>query len=526
MMSRVLTIGVMIIVVVSIVYFCYSENAKKRKNTETFALQVEQPYRNSIMQTFNAVLGRDPQEYEVQIYKPYMQSENDTAVVAEKLKGSNEYKQFIKSIGRIDEKPIVAYDSLIAEHFQQDMSLHTTEAKAYNDSIPMETRLQIYKTIVNVFEANLYRLPTLNELEYFTFKLKDIDMAQVEILIQSSPEYAMLMKTQTNTIQQTVVGGLTDAQMNLMILDVFQKVHPGVDIKPDLMSFLKSKLYDYGMNMDKLKALIVLLDTFDNNAITAGTPGIAGTPVATTAATTASTTVATSAATTVATSAATPVATSANIGTTIVGSAGKMDTVGALGFTRDLGAVGTNGAISPGSVGTIISRSDMAMVDDVGSGGANSAVVGVANPGSQISHVSQGIAVTVTTNEQQMQQSQSLLHQNELCKTRYNKSDVLDSLYENIKIFQQPDNDCIYNWNQTSEQNQLADSQNLRNQDLLKYKCANSYISDQLQDNAATPFDVNLDLQKRQTKHGAFLSDAYATTVGSIMPKFLYKEYQ
>jgi hypothetical protein len=182
MMSRVLTIGVMIIVVVSIVYFCYSENAKKRKNTETFALQVEQPYRNSIMQTFNAVLGRDPQEYEVQIYKPYMQSENDTAVVAEKLKGSNEYKQFIKSIGRIDEKPIVAYDSLIAEHFQQDMSLHTTEAKAYNDSIPMETRLQIYKTIVNVFEANLYRLPTLNELEYFTFKLKDIDMAQVEIL--------------------------------------------------------------------------------------------------------------------------------------------------------------------------------------------------------------------------------------------------------------------------------------------------------------------------------------------------------
>jgi hypothetical protein len=314
--------------------------------------------------------------------------------------------------------------------------------------------------------------------------------------------------------------------MNLMILDVFQKVHPGVDIKPDLMSFLKSKLYDYGMNMDKLKALIVLLDTFDNNAITAGTPGIAGTPVATTAATTASTTVATSAATTVATSAATPVATSANIGTTIVGSAGKMDTVGALGFTRDLGAVGTNGAISPGSVGTIISRSDMAMVDDVGSGGANSAVVGVANPGSQISHVSQGIAVTVTTNEQQMQQSQSLLHQNELCKTRYNKSDVLDSLYENIKIFQQPDNDCIYNWNQTSEQNQLADSQNLRNQDLLKYKCANSYISDQLQDNAATPFDVNLDLQKRQTKHGAFLSDAYATTVGSIMPKFLYKEYQ
>ena len=446
---------------------------KISQSKETFALDVEQPYRRTIVQTFNTLLGRDPQEFEIQLYRNYMTAPNDTTYLYENIKNSKEYTCFIKNTLIPAEK---------IEQFDQDMDINADAAHTYSMSLDLDTRLAIYKSIIKIFEINLMRLPTLKELEYFTYKLsstKQLTLEQIESLVISSPEYKNLQNLQTNQVHSDVVENITDAQLTMIVKDVYAQVWVCSEPAPELQAFLKVKLYEYGMNTEKLRQLILLMDKLDNTVIPLPDP-------------------------------------SSN--------------------NQSVQPVSNNQSVQPVSNNQSF---------QAGAGYAMKNDLAVPSQRSQTSQTSQRSQANHHTISDQAQHAVSKEHisfnqpynpdqclakcENQFKKAetciekQYKKGDSnLDALYENMKWFQeQPENECIYDWNKTSEHNSFANAQKERNNDIFNARCM---VEDQMEANKG-PYDPLIDISKMNTKFGAPLEDAYDTKVGSIMPRFVYKEY-
>ena len=233
---------VMIIVVIS-AYFYYNKPGQKGQSgtKESFATNPEDGYHNMLHNVFKEMLLREPTDYEATLYKPYQDKEADLKA---QLAQTTEY------IVRI--KPDAALDTFTSSS---------------------DTTLEAYRQIVEVYNNVLERMPTKYELTFYADKItKNPDFTVkkdlVEIL-QGSTEYKMLEKMQTNQVNAELPGNITDQQVTLDVRTVYKDVY-GQDAMPSaqLEPFLKSKYIEYDVDKDKLKKLIIFLQQMDANATT------------------------------------------------------------------------------------------------------------------------------------------------------------------------------------------------------------------------------------------------------------------
>jgi hypothetical protein len=128
--------------------------------------------------------------------------------------------------------------------------------KTFNDgSAPNYTSAtEIFGTeddVVELFNEILFRNPDDVELYSFAKMLKQdksFSIDKLKQLLYTSEEYKRLEKTQTNTAYSSLIGGVTDRQLTLIVTTIYGQVVGTQSIDADLLKFLKKKLIQFNLD--------------------------------------------------------------------------------------------------------------------------------------------------------------------------------------------------------------------------------------------------------------------------------------
>ena len=551
MWSNVILIAIAAIIVAAIYYAI-----QPKKSREQFALDVEQDYRAAIMRTFNTVLGRDPQEYEVQLYRGYMTSPYDTQQVEIKLLASAEYsnRKGATAIGSATSHPLV---EIAASTDPSALIVSNNKAPAITDavaelasappaginadasvaSMDLGQRLAVYRSILTVYESNLDRLPTMKELNYYTAKLVVDDtftISKLTQIIQSSQEYDILQKNQTNVVNGELPGAITDVQLTLMVNTIYADMFDGAQPTKTFEEFAKAKFVEYQLDETKFRNMLATIHAIDTGAALpalssgantsgANTP-IANTPIANTSGANTS-------------GANTSIANTSIANTSIANTSGANNS---SGTNRSIPI--NNNTIAPISNNAPLNNANIKRFT-VGQEAKEAEtkqdyqVVVLPNP-----DVKPVLPPTVQPQNNHKQQQnagcdiastdagawQPYMRGN-LCSASeaYNKDKFFDSLYTNIQHAdaKQCTASVINSVNSSTAngRNRLAETFVDREKAAMGYECSRSELL--LNTDPAYSYDPNIVPHLRNTRFGTFLDDANNTKVGSILPKFIYKEY-
>jgi hypothetical protein len=449
---------VVIVILVLVLVFLYMRPMRKGKREE-FAQNVEQDYKDSISKVFLSVLGRDPAEYEVTLYREFMKNPYDTNDIRTKLLESSEYKETEKFVA----KPICQEE----EHYV-DMT---------------KERLAIYKKVIQVYEKDLDRLPTSRELDYYTNKISSEDIFTVEklsIILQSSKEYDILQKNQTNVVAGQLEGEITDAQLTLIVNDIYNSLFSAKPTE-QFEDFMKTKYIEYKFNDEKFKRMLKLLANIDTE-----TDPYSG-PLS---------------------SAGLPEPPSKGIEKVTQDEIVTKDGSRVVKVAQESDAINyvmqesVDKMLTSKSIGNTISNSQ---------GSKNNVVAQPMN-----NQVQAGSSTTMAS----VKDNHYMTIGNGSCPDVYAGNNFTDSLYNNMKAVQSGDFDTCKETKNVG----LAEFLNKRNQNELAYQCARtSYFSGLEGD--LKEYDPNINLQYKNTRFGTFLEEADNTKIGSILPKFIFKEY-
>lgn len=461
-------------IVVLAVYFIYTNEKQRDGIKERF--EDGTAYVTSINQVFNTLLGRDAKSDEIPKYQAMMKSPADTKDVVSALAETTEYKAVL---GKGENKNVTLVLS-------DDKKIQVDFAK----------RMELYKTIMQVYEDTLHRLPNKDELDYYTYSMvKDSSFttSRMKTLLESSKEYEILIKNQTNLVNATLPGQVSEAQLTFMVREEYQEVFGGMPSE-EVEEFLKTKYVEYKLNKTKFHNLLLLLKTIDedNMIITENKTESA---------------------------------------ITIKSPAGSSTTDKVKSAIQEM-------AKSMGSSSQQITVDDAKKSNQVvdsedqqggttnGSGTTVQNIFNIINPSpEELKAIVQNASVS---------KSGSGYFSGGTCLDNYRNKSYLDEFYQGIKETKAPSTCGSKGLAIDRERNLLAEYTNQRNMDELRTSCArNSYalatesaIEDKKKGKDTKAIKATNYFVDTKPSFGTFLEEADNTKVGSIMPKFIFKEYQ
>lgn len=107
-----------------------------------------------------------------------------------------------------------------------------------------------YKTIIDTYQKSLDRLPSSVELNhYFKIFTKDATFTpeKLEDALLASREHTILEKNQQNLVQGELMGNITERQLEIMVTDLYKSVYQ-VEPDPSTYKFLKNKFVGFDLN--------------------------------------------------------------------------------------------------------------------------------------------------------------------------------------------------------------------------------------------------------------------------------------
>ena len=285
------------IVVIFAAYFIYT-NEKQKHNSdkgvkESFAVNIDDEYRKMIVYVFNMLVGRDPEEFEVLKYRDYMSNPYDVENIINLIKDTQEYKSYIADVKYTtvkESKDVQTNKSTFFTQYEAQDKASSTSIKSTQSEVTKQlgiddvksdkgltelvstiepnARMNTYRIVMQVYERNLDRLPNMKELNYYTYRLstdKDFTIDKLEKIIQSSKEFDILSKNQKNVVQTELPGNVTDAQVTFEVRRIYNEIIGGLPSK-ELEEFLKAKFtQQYHLNEEKLRNLLLLIKAMDDN---------------------------------------------------------------------------------------------------------------------------------------------------------------------------------------------------------------------------------------------------------------------
>ena len=470
-----LRILLLIAVCVFAAYFLYIHEKTKRSTDkkETFVTNIEQDYRSSIVREFNDTLHRDPYEFEVVLYRDEMKTPYDVAEIRKSLMNSQEYVTKVK-------------DGLITPTVVNKPEKSTPlviEADPKVVKIELDKRMDVYRSIVVVYEKNLFRMPNMKELNYYTARLStdlSFTLDKLTQLLQMSQEYKILEKNQSNLVNVELEGQITDAQVTLIINKMYVEVY-GVEPSLEIENFLKLKYQEYKFDDERFMKMLRLMYDIDK---TGGVNTLEKNKKQKTS--------------------NDNVTNINDINDMMKSNKDKKKTEKELdGDTQSKKDTPPSEESTPNQEKTFVIDDEPPSSESVQPENDKSKQCAFGddwNP--SIATISTGCT-----------------------KKPYDKMKFYDSLYENNKLLdiqscQKP---------KPAPRNALAETSQKRNNAELSYACSrNNYytlVDEQLQSGQVNAYEKNVLPSYRNTKWGAFLDDADDTKVGSILPKFVFKEY-
>ena len=482
--SNFLRISLLIVVCSFAIFFIWKNEKSKRGSKEQFTIVIEQDYRQSIVKAFNTVLNRDPYEFEVALYRNDMKTPFDTEGIEHKLMNSKEYKSVQKKV--VEPEPSKDITQLKDAESVSNLKLK------YKD----EKHLELYRSIVKVYEHNLFRMPTTNELDYYMRRLqkdKSFNLEKLEKILQMSQEYHILEKNQSNLVNADLEGNITDAQVTMIVREIYKEVYNGnLPKTTELEDFLKIKYIELKFNDELFRKLLIFLKNLESETAIQVKKIDVSTPK-TLQVNNANTTL------------------QSNVSQNSVPQTNVLQNNVSQTNVSQTNVLQNNASQSNVSQSNV-SQSNVSQNNALQSGvSQNNLTQSQLNTNSSITRFGSSWNPPIDTN-------------NQYCNmTPYNKDKFYDSLYENNKSINI--DTCEY----SVPRDTYAETKNKRNLDELGYSCSrNSFftqVDEELMSGKVNAYDKNVVPSMRNTKWGAFLDDANDTKVGSIMPKFVFKEY-
>ena len=471
------------------IYFLWM-NEKSKKTRETFVTNVEQDYKESIVNVFRKTLNRDPQQFEIILYRSYMKTPFDTDYIQKQLVNSKEYA-LIKKAGINDPDPIEDKTKLDSSKLEKEKPTKLNDAD-----------LQMYRSIANVYEINLFRMPTSKEIDYYMNRMKkdkSFSLVKLEQILQMSEEYLILEKNQSNLVNADLKGNITDAQVTLIVNALYKGVY-GVNPPLKIMDFLKGKYTEYKFDNVKFKKMLILLRDLENDRNANANSASA----------------------------------SANNASANSASA-KINSANANANSTNATGISVSAKVNSANANANSTNANSANANSAKANSANtSANNASANNASAKANNANANSASASANVNTPFGSSwnpTIKTQSKSCtKSPYDINKFYDSLYENNKNVNVEA--CINSSStkgNSNDQQPFADRIIKRNDEELKYSCnRNSYstqVDEELMSGRVNAYDKNVLPSQRNTRFGSFIADADDTKVGSIMPKFIYKEY-
>lgn len=123
--------------------------------------------------------------------------------------------------------------------------------------------------VIAIFNEILERHPDAEELQYYSTFIKGnpANIEKMKVLLLQSNEYKRLQKLQNNTAYGYLLGGITDRQLGLMVFSVYNQVAgSGNKLDDDTMKFLKKKYLEFQLDEPTFKKFVQDFVLFDSSA--------------------------------------------------------------------------------------------------------------------------------------------------------------------------------------------------------------------------------------------------------------------
>jgi len=126
--------------------------------------------------------------------------------------------------------------------------------------------------VIAIFNEILERHPDAEELQYYSTFIKGnpANLEKMKVLLLQSNEYKRLQKLQNNTAYGYLLGGITDRQLALMVVSVYNQVAGNASkLDDDTMKFLKKKYLEFQLDEKVFKKFVQDFVLFDSSSKTA-----------------------------------------------------------------------------------------------------------------------------------------------------------------------------------------------------------------------------------------------------------------
>lgn len=127
--------------------------------------------------------------------------------------------------------------------------------------------------VIDVFSITLNRMPSPSELKRFHDQISQgkLTYDKLKVVLESSPEYARMMRTQTNVFHGDLVPRITERQLELAVSSLFKDVF-GRGYNASERDFLLEKYQLFQNDDDKMRQFLVTMRDFVDAATPVVTP--------------------------------------------------------------------------------------------------------------------------------------------------------------------------------------------------------------------------------------------------------------
>lgn len=221
--------------------------------------EISNQNRSLIQSLYRTYLEREPTtEDMVKAYQVLSSNNFDSSPVIQMIQSSYEYKrlQAMKNMGKdlTTTKQKVATQKPVTRETFENWNAH-------------KKQLNTYETITETFSRVLQRYPSEEELDHFYAVLTSDPSFKdrFDMNLQATAEYVRLQKMQSNLVQSELPGNITDAQVMFQIAEIYKTVFDEQEPPKEMHGYLKSKYVGYDLNDQKFKRFLQMLKQIDSH---------------------------------------------------------------------------------------------------------------------------------------------------------------------------------------------------------------------------------------------------------------------
>lgn len=253
------------IIIIAAYFITINEKTIREKFTSLTSnsdnsIEYSQTYTETIKTVVQTYLLRQPEQYEIDRYRLLMSHPRDAEPVIDAVKKTDEYNEIMKAASKTKDMATLAPLVETTGNVSIDKLIEKTDVK---------DKTEMYRTIIGVYDKELQRMPTSRELNYYAYRMltdPNFNDKKLMAILQSSREYGILQKNQSNLVYSELPMNATDAQVTYDVRRMYNDIF-GEDPGSEMERFLKFKFIEMNLEEKRFVEMLLLMRAIDKNSI-------------------------------------------------------------------------------------------------------------------------------------------------------------------------------------------------------------------------------------------------------------------